>query len=82
MTRLTVLALALAAAVGSAQASVITVQAASASSPFLGSAAEFRRFATGTDLFRKQALVGDWFLTIPVALTAASGASGRHAAAG
>src|SRR4051812_4227448 len=42
MTRFTALALALAAAVGSAQASVITVQAASATSPFLGSAAEYQ----------------------------------------
>ena len=42
MTRLTVLAFALAAAVGSAQASIITVQAASATSPFLASAAEYQ----------------------------------------
>jgi predicted RND superfamily exporter protein len=30
-----------------------------------------RRFATGTDLFRKQALVGDGFLGVPVALDVA-----------
>jgi predicted RND superfamily exporter protein len=32
-------------------------------------AAEFKKFATGTDIFRKQGLVGDTYLAIPLILT-------------
>src|SRR5262249_34916785 len=42
------------------------------------SAEEFRRFATGTDLFRRQGLVGEDFLGLPLEIEA-RGSAGRDA---